>query len=185
MKLEVPIQELLRWRLARAETEAPPAPRAARLLELARPWWETWPERFKELVTRLSQVEVAYGHAMADSRRISAENLVPTIIVRSAAEIGTSARVLYFSARDGQLRLRFQLDTSQDCSEPAYEATFVSRTSSQPLFSTHIERSANGEYSMSESLSEELANEWELLKATDPMPFRLILRPPPKNDGQV
>jgi hypothetical protein len=177
MKVEIPIEQLLRMRLAMAETEAPPAPRAARLLELARPWWETWPERFRELVTRLGQMEVAYGHAMAESRRISAENPVPTIVVRAAAEIETSARVLYFSARDGQLRLRFQLDAGQDCSEPAYEATFICRLSAQPLFSTHIERSANGEYSMSDSLSGEIAGKWELLKATDPMPFRLILRP--------
>ena len=43
MKTEIHIGQLLRWRLARAEAEAP---RAARLLELSRPWWETLPERF-------------------------------------------------------------------------------------------------------------------------------------------
>ena len=67
------IEQLLRWRLARAEAEAPPAPRAARLLELSRPWWETWPERFAGVVARLGQMEVSYGHAMAESRRAPTE----------------------------------------------------------------------------------------------------------------
>jgi hypothetical protein len=171
------VQELLRWRLARAEAQAPPAPRAARLLELARPWWETWPERFQKLVTRLGQMQVAYGHAMAETRRLPGEHLVPAIIVHSASETEGSARVLYFSARDGQLRLRFQLNAAQDCAEPVYEATFICKTSDQPLFSAHSERSTNGEYSLVETLSEELAGKWELLKVTDEMPFRLILRP--------
>src|SRR5215467_10680571 len=95
MKVEIPVQELLRWRLARAEDEAPPAPRAARLLELARPWWDTWPERFQKLVERLGELEVAYGHAMAETRRPSTEPLVPAIVVRTATETETSARLLY------------------------------------------------------------------------------------------
>ena len=171
------VEKLLRWRLARAEAEAPSAPRAARLLELARPWWETWPERLQKLVTRLGQMQVAYGHAMAEARRSPSEHLVPAIIAHAATETEASARVLYFSARDGQLRLRFQLNATQDCAEPVYEATFIGRTSSQPLFSSHIERSTNGEYSLAETLPEELASKWELLKVTDEMPFRLILRP--------
>ena len=177
MNPRISVEELLRWRLARAEAEAPPAPRAARLLELARPWWETWPERFGELVARLSQMEVAYGHAMAESRRTPSEHLVPAMVVHTASETETSARVLYFSVRNGRLRLRFQLGSNPDCSAPAYEATFVSRAGSQPLFSTPVERSTNGEYSLTESLSEELANKWAVLKVTDEMPFRLILRP--------
>jgi hypothetical protein len=36
VKTEVSVEELLRWRLAVAEEEAPPAPRAIELLELAR-----------------------------------------------------------------------------------------------------------------------------------------------------
>jgi len=36
----MPVEKLLRWRLSEAEEDAPPAPRATRLLELIRPWWE-------------------------------------------------------------------------------------------------------------------------------------------------
>src|SRR5256885_3187372 len=66
MRSKIPIEELLRWRVAKAETDAPPAPRAARLLEMARPWWEIWPERFQSFVERLGGIQVAYGHAMAE-----------------------------------------------------------------------------------------------------------------------
>jgi hypothetical protein len=175
VKSQIPTEQLLRWRLARAEDEAPPAPRAARLLELARPWWETWPERFQKLVERLTQLEVAYGHAMAE--RPPSEPLVPAIVLHTATETETSARILYFSVRDGQLRLRFELSDDQHSSEPAYEVTFVCRTSSHPLFSTAAARSANSEYSLSERLPDELATKWRALKVTDGMPFRLILRP--------
>jgi hypothetical protein len=44
---ELPVEQLLRWRLAQAEAAAPSAPRAAQLLEMARPWSacnEYWPE---------------------------------------------------------------------------------------------------------------------------------------------
>jgi hypothetical protein len=170
------VEQLLRWRLARAEAEAPPAPRAARLLERARPWWETWPELFADLAARLSQMEVSYGHAMADARRAPSEHLVPALIVHSATEIEASARILYFCVRNGQLHLRFQLGSTNDSSEPTYDATFVSRVTSQPLFSGLAERSANCEYSLAQTLSEELAAKWAALKVTDPMPFRLILR---------
>jgi len=177
MKSPITVQELLRWRLARAEAEAPPAPRAARLLELVRPWWEIYSERFQKLVARLGEMEVAYGHAMAESRRVASEHLVPAMIVHTAIETETSARVLYFSVRDGQLRLRFQLTASEECATPTYEATFICRTSSQPLFSTTASCSSNGEYSLAENLSEEIARKWGILRVTDEMPFRLILRP--------
>ena len=177
MKSPITVQELLRWRLARAEAEAPPAPRAARLLELVRPWWETWPERFQKLVARLGEMEVAYGYAMAESRRAASEHLVPAMIVHSASETETSARVLYFSVRDHQLRLRFQLTANEECSTPTYEATFVCRTNSEPLFSAPVECSSNGDYSLTANLSEEIARKWGVLKVTDEMPFRLILRP--------
>ena len=171
------IEQLLRWRLARAEAEAPPAPRAARLLELARPWWETWPERFAGVVARLGQMEVSYGHAMAESRRAPTEHLVPALIVNATTETEASVRILYFSVRNGQLRLRFLLGPSNDNSQLTYDATFVCRMTSQPLFAALAEHSTNGEYSLTQTFSEGLADKWAGLKVTDEMPFRLILRP--------
>jgi hypothetical protein len=176
MKSEVTIEQLLRWRLARAEAEAPPAPSAARLLELARPWWETWPERFRQLAERLSHLEIAYAHAMADARRVQSEQLVPALIVHTSVETESSARVLYINVRDGQLRLRFQLNAGPESSERTYEVTFVSRATVQPLFSAAATLSIDREYSLSAGLSEELETEWSRLTVTDEMPFRLILR---------
>src|SRR6185436_7178633 len=94
MKTEIPIGQLLRWRLSQAEAEAPPAPRAARLLEMARPWWETWPEQFQSLVERLGKIQVAYGHAMAEPQQSRSGHPVPVMIVRAIEELEASARVL-------------------------------------------------------------------------------------------
>jgi hypothetical protein len=121
-------------------------------------------------------MEISYGHAMAEARRAPSEHLVPALILHAAAEIETSARILYFSLRNGHLHLRFQLGPANDRSEPPYDATFVCRATSQPIFSAAAERSANGEYSLAHTLSEELAAKWAPLRVTDEMPFRLILR---------
>src|SRR3979409_1189700 len=103
MKTKISIEQLLRWRLERAEAEAPPAPRAARLLELTRPWWETWPEKFQSFVDRLSTIQIAYGHAMADPAPSRNGYPVPTLLVCSTEEVETTARVLYLNVRDGRL----------------------------------------------------------------------------------
>jgi hypothetical protein len=145
------------------------------LLELARPWWETWPERFQSLVQRLGKLEVAYGHAMAELRQ--AGHLVPTLIFRTAEEFETSARVLYISLRDGQLRLRFQLGTEPVHYAHIYEVTFVSNTNALPLFSAQAPCSVDSEYYLTAELPEDLLKDCEHLKVTDAMPFRMILRP--------
>src|SRR5262245_3301017 len=108
MKTEIPVEQLLRWRLSQAEASAPPPPRAARLLELARPWWEVWPERFQSWVERVNRLQLAYGHAMAEPRQSRGGHPVPTLVVRGHAEVETCARVLYLDIRGSQLRLRFQ-----------------------------------------------------------------------------
>lgn len=175
MSHEFSVEELLRWRLARAEADAPPAPRAARLIELARPWWEIWPERFQAYVERLGRIQVAYAHAMAELARGRTGHPVPTLI--ADAEVETAARVLYFSVRDGRLRLRFQLDVASEHAEQDYDVTFVSDPGDRPLLSANAVASVEHEYRLDADLSEELASSWEALKVTDRMPYRLILRP--------
>jgi hypothetical protein len=176
MKSEPTIEELLRWRLARAETEAPRPPRAADLLQLAQPWWETWPNRFQSLVERLGRIQVAYGHAMADPRQPHQVHPVPTLIVRAIEESETSARVLYFKVGDGRLRLRFQLEPSYAKAQEKFEVTFIADDSGRPLFSAMAVLSLENEYCVDAELSEELSRVWEQLKVTDRMPFRFILR---------
>jgi hypothetical protein len=176
MKTKIPIEELLRWRLARAEAEAPPPLRATRLLELARPWWETWPEQFRSLVERLGQVQVAYGHAMAEPRQSRTAHPVPTLIVRAGEEFQAFASVLYFRIGRGRLRLRFQIDPAHRQSDSAFEVTFVAAATAIPLFSSHATLSVENEYRLDAELPEKVASEWQQMKVTDRMPFRLILR---------
>src|SRR2546426_12668998 len=121
MSTRISIEELLRWRAARAEAEATPAPRAARLLEMARPWWEIWPERFQSFVERLGGVQVAYGHAMAEPGQSRTGHPVPTLIVCAGEELGASVRVLYINGRDGRVRLRFQLDAGAAPDHESFE----------------------------------------------------------------
>src|SRR6266496_4119551 len=111
MKTEIPIEQLLRWRLAQAEAEAPPAPCAAHLLEMARPWWETRPEQFQALVQRLGRMPMVHDQAMADPPDARSGHPVPALIVRAVEEWETAARVLYLKVRDVRLCLRFELVT--------------------------------------------------------------------------
>jgi hypothetical protein len=177
MNTEISIEDLLRWRLAKAESEAPPAPRAARLLALTRPWWETWPERFKMLVERLAHVQVGYGHAMSDPQNPRSGHPVAALIVRTVEQLETSAQVLYFNISQNKLRLRFHLESASVNAEPSFEVTFISGSTAQPLFSAVAALSVDTEYRIDADLPEGLAEDWARLKVTDRMPFRLILHP--------
>jgi hypothetical protein len=176
MNSKLPIEELLRWRASRAEAEAPPAPCAARLLEMARPWWEIWPERFQLFVEHLGRIQLIYGHAMAEPRQSHTGHPVPALIIRAVEELETSVRVLYLNVRDGRLRLCFQLDAATAPAQESFEVTFVADQSTRPLLTASAILSVDSEYRIDTELSEELAPGWEQLKVTDRMPFRLILR---------
>ena len=170
------MEELLRWRLEQAEAEAPPPPHAARLLDLARPWWETWPERFAELVERLGRMQVAFGHAMADPRDARGGELVPALILRHVSDVETSVRPLYLHVHDAHLRLRFQLDAALEPPERVFEVTFVPERGAGPPFSARAVLSLDREYSLETRLPDEVARSWEALKVTHRIPYRLILR---------
>jgi hypothetical protein len=76
MKSKIPIEELLRWRLDNAKSEAPLAPCAARLLDLARPWWERSPEK-RQLPKKIAQ----------DRKRLKTTDRAPLhLIIRSSAK---------------------------------------------------------------------------------------------------
>ena len=173
---KIPVEQLLRWRLSQAEAEAPPAPRAARLLELARPWWETWPERFQAAIQRLTSMQLAYGHAMTELQRSRSGHPVPALIIQKVEELETSARILYFNVVNGQLHLRFLLDAPPEHSEQDFEVTVVSDPTALPLLSTNATKSVDNEYRLSAELSEDLARDWVRVRVTERMPFRLILR---------
>jgi hypothetical protein len=178
MNTESNLRELLRWRLARAEAEAPPAPRASRLIALTRPWWETWPEKFESIVARLIQLEVGFGHALTEPGQNRNGHPVPVLLVRTMEELETFARVLYLDVRDGGLRLRFRLENLAEAPERSFDVTFVSESTGQPLLSAAAVLSIDPEYRVDIDLPEQIAKGWERLKVTDKMPFRLILRPP-------
>ena len=178
----VAVGRLLRWRLAQSEAGAPPPPRAAPLLELARPWWERWPDRFRARVERLAQMPLVYGFAMVAPGRDRRGHPVPVLLVH-AEDRETYAHVLYVQVSDHELRLRLALDFGADHHDPSgdpdapYEATFVDDGSEQPLLVGHAVQARNGEYRVEVALPDALAHRWATLKATDRMPFRLILRP--------
>jgi hypothetical protein len=175
MKTELPIEQLLRWRLSRAEAEAPRAPRGSRLLEVARPWWEVWPERFQSLAERVNRIQIAYGRAMAESGHTRSGYPVPAVIVQAAEELETSVCVLYLNVRDRRLHFRFQLDATTPTPE-SFEVTFLPDKSTRPMLSAQATLSVDREYRIDAELSEELSRDLKPLKVTQRMPFRLILR---------
>lgn len=177
MKHNLPVEQLLRWRATRAADEAPPAPRAAHLLDLARPWWETWPEQFQSVVDRVLRMQMAYGHAMAPGARQSGGGYpVPAVMTQEGKELELSARMLYINVCAGRLRLRFQLENVPGNPEKTLEVTFVASQTGQPLLCAQASVSVDSEYRLDAPIAPELAKEFETLKVTDRMPFRLILR---------
>jgi hypothetical protein len=173
---EISLERLLRQRLAKAEAEAPPPPRARELLDLVRPWWEVWPEKFREQAARLTRMQVEYAYAMDGARAGRAGHPVPVLIAH-AEELETFARVLYFAVSGGTLRMRFQLEAVPGRAEPAFDVTLVSDRESRPLVAAYATESVTGEYRLDADLPDELASRWAELKVTDRMPFRFILRP--------
>lgn len=176
MRREFDIEQLLRWRLERAESDAPPPPVGLELLRRARPWWELVPERFAASVRRLGAVQISYGYAMSELQRGHGGHPVPALIDHDGEELESPVRVLYVSIRDGRLRLRFQLDPIPR-SEPGYDVTFVSERELKPVLFGYASLSVDGEYRLDAELPDELATTWQSLKVTDRMPFRFILRP--------
>jgi len=178
MRRDFDIEQLLRWRLERAESDAPPPPKGLELLRRARPWWEVAPERFAASVRRLGAIEVSYGYAMSELQHGHGGHPVPALINDDGEELESPVRVLYVSIRDGRLRLRFQLDPIPRI-EPGYDVTFVSEVGQQPVLFGYASLSVDGEYRLDTELPGELATTWQSLKVTDRMPFRFILRPAP------
>jgi len=175
MKTKVSISQLLRWRLSQAEAGAPPKPRAARLLESARPCWETWPEPFAALVGRLSRIQITGGHAVAEPRPSSGGFPVPALVVMANQEIEASVTVSYLNVRNGLLMLCFRLDAVAAPIPERIEVTLVADPSGRPLLLATA-TSVDAEYRIDAKLPAELAHQWEQLKVTDRMPFRLLLR---------
>lgn len=174
--LKTPVRKLLRWRFEKARAEAPPAASAARLLALARPWWEASPERFRLAIQRLRSLKIAPPHPLWKTLPSCARGPLPTVIVRTAEELEASVRILSLRLDKGRMQLSFQCVNETEPDEQELEVTFVSESTSQPLFCALATRSLSGEYSLEVELSSGLVENWKTLSVTDPLPFRLILR---------
>ncbi len=106
---------------------------------------------------------------------------MPALVVRREVETRSFARVLDFKICDAKLHFRFQLTTPLKPRESTFEVTFVSGTAARALFFTPAFGSENIGYIVYTELPTELARDWALLKETDLLPFRLILRSGPQN----
>ena len=176
MNRGVTVEQLLRWRLRHAEFDAPTAPKAEHLLELARPWWERWPERFRTQVLRLEQMPMAYGYAMSASERERRGHPVPTLIA-DTEDVETYTRVTYINVREARFRMRFQVEGATIHPHHAFDAVFVSNAAETPLCAAVAVRSHADEYRVDVDLPDHLVQTWSTLRVTDQMPFRMILRP--------
>jgi hypothetical protein len=179
MRTKVSIEELLRWRLTAAEIDAPPRPHAAELLAWARPWWEKYPDRFQTVLHSLMTLQRPIGDPIAQTGQPSLPQPVPALIVRVDEQIQACVGLQYLKLRDGRLHFRFYLVACANPVEESYEVTFVSSLSAQPLFFAEARRWAETEYRLDTEVPLDLTEPWGSLRATDPVPFRLILRPEP------
>ncbi len=175
MSTEVSIEQLLRWRLACAQADAPPQPCVAQLLAWAQPWWERYPERFQHALQTLMALEGEVATDMSQPCYPGALSPVPTLIVRATEQIHASVYINAFDLRDAQLHLRFALNADANLVEDRSEVTFIS--SSKPVLFAEATRLVNTEYRLDAEIPSELTEQWASIKATDPMPFRWILCP--------
>jgi hypothetical protein len=175
MSRDEPVEALVRWRLALAEDEAPPPPRAIELLERSRPWWEREPAQFRVQAARVHRMPAALGFAMSAAATGGNGGLVPAVI-SATADVETYVQLLYLSAQNGRLRMRFTIDVDGLDTYRAFDTAFVSDSSESPLFTAIAELSQSGEYRLDVALPPDVANTWATLRITDHMPFRLILQ---------
>ena len=174
MKRKIPIEQLLRWRLAQAEAAAPPAPRGRRLLEAARPWWETRPEQFQTLAKQLGRIHIVQSHAKTKPKASNGRYPIPVLMIHRVEKVETFAHIIYLSVRNGSLSLRLRLKTLAPKSSQGFEVTFIN-SQLRPLFSAIAISLKNKEYRLDVELPEPLARDWEQLKVKDQMPFRLMI----------
>jgi hypothetical protein len=174
MKRKIPIEQLLRWRLAQAKAAVPPAPPARRLLDVARPWWETQPEQFQALAKQLGRIRIAEGRTVAKPKASNGRPPIPVLMIHRGEKLETFAHIIYFSVRDGSLCLRLRLKIAALKTQQGFEVTFVN-SELRPLFSAAATSLKNKEYRLEVELSEPLARDWEKLKVKDRMPFRLLI----------
>ena len=177
MKSEQELGHVMRWVLHQSMEQAPSAPTADELLGQSQPWWETKAERFQKLVERLRTIQVAYGHASPVRPDGRDGQPVACILVRTDEETEILARPIYFSVRQGRLRFRFRFEATPPLNDPALELTFSVNEPGQTVFSATAHRSVENEYSLEVPLPPDLSDRWQGMKVTQPMPFRLIVRP--------
>jgi hypothetical protein len=176
------VEALLRWRAAHTEADVPPPPSAAQLLDLVRPWWERDPVQFRVRATRVRRMPLAMGYAMTGGERGRKGGLVPAIL-SAELEVETYVQMLYVSVLHGRLRLRFALDVDGIDAFRSLDTTFIADGADSGLFVAVAERSQSGEFRIDVALPAELAVSWERLKATDQLPFRLLLQPRVEGTG--
>ncbi len=175
MSTEVSIEQLLRWRLARAQADAPPQPCVAQLLAWAQPWWERYPERFQYALQSLMALDRQVATEKSQSRYPGAVSPVPTLIVRANEQVHACLYIVDIELRDGQLHLRFALNADANLGEDRFKVTFIS--SSKPVLFAEATRLVNTEYRLDAEVPSELAEQWASFKPPDPTPFRWILCP--------
>ncbi|HEX2101247.1 MAG TPA: hypothetical protein VHF69_11310 [Candidatus Synoicihabitans sp.] len=176
MKNHFLLEDLINWRSAQAEADAPPPPRAARLLELMRPWWQVQPERFRALLQQFDTM-MRVGYAMDPDRAQRENHPVPAVVAQTNVETNALADILYLSVRGRTLRLRFALRAAPELRRSKLEVTFVAADSPDPLFFSTATLGPDGDYRVEMELPAKLAEDWSRLRVTERMPFRFILRP--------
>ena len=151
MNNEHTLEELLRWRLARADGQKPrrrlpwrgaPAGIGAALVELVlngsnRCW------------SGLRQIQMTYSLAMAEpGLKLGKRDRLgfPVLLVRGAQETECIAHLLYLNVREGRPRLRLALDASSGPPLETWEAVFISEKGATPLFSAAAVKSVDHEY---------------------------------------
>jgi hypothetical protein len=178
---EIDIDDVLRQLFKGAEAGAPPPPSAQWLLEQARPWWEKSLAQFRGAVRCANSVQCAQpvglgkevGRGKPDSDTRQAQ--VPTVILESGRPAGTRAKVVRLEFVKTEMILRIELERHLTAIETA-SITLVD-LEGKPMLETEAEPVSGGDLRLRVELPDELLEQWRHLRARDPLPFCLIIRP--------
>lgn len=169
------LSHLLRWKFEQSAKEAPPPPDYSFVEQEARMWWEAAPEAFQKLLRLLATLPAEHGFA-AGADETADQPTVPVVVDSREGSEATRGEILYFNISDGLLRLRFRLRPPLAQSPDRVRVTFVANVDMTPVLVAWALPGIDEEFRLEGSLSPTLARDWSGLKATSPMPFRLVLQ---------
>jgi hypothetical protein len=145
------------------------------MIERLRPWWEVHQDKMAALREQLFNLRVTFGHAAVASPTLVSGVPMSTVLVDDAGETGALANIVLLSVQARSLHMRFRLPGAVIETGRELELVLVPDAHARALVAGEARSVTPGEFRAEIELPPDLAEEWASIKATDRVPFGLIL----------